>query len=543
MVRNAGGPVAGIAVWWGVKQGGGTVSGAAASGSDGIASVDWTLGITPGPQVLTASVGSLVGSPAMFSALAAGGAPAALAFDGQPAVGPAGTAITPGFTVSVRDASGYLAPVTTDVSVAITSGTGTAGSVLGGTRTRSTLAGIAIFDDLVVDQIGAGYTLTANALGLASATSDPFSVRGPGIPMQIDLGRGWGYYHALSVHCGLTSGGLSSGGLAYCWGSRDGLLGDGSRDSSYVPRAVVGGLAFTQLAGGGEHRCGLTSGGAAYCWGHNWTGQLGDGSDDDRMVPVPVAGGLVFVQIAAGHNHTCGLTSSGAAYCWGANTYGQLGDGSTETRLLPEPVGGGLLFSGLVTGGEHTCGLTIGGVAYCWGNDPYGQLGTGGTGGGTSVLPAAVSGALVFTDLAAGSSYTCGLLGDGSAYCWGANFSGQLGDGTLVSRSLPTPVAGGLSFSSLAAGVVHTCGLTSGGVAYCWGDNQNGQMGDGVSDYSWRPASVNTGLRFRQLSVTDATSCGIATDGYAYCWGYNSGNFGNGQTASSPTPVRVIGFP
>ena len=42
-------------------------------------------------------------------------------------------------------------------------------------------------------------------------------------------------------------------------------------------------------------------------------------------------------------------------------------------------------------------------------------------------------------------------------------------------------VSGALTFTALVAGNGHTCGLVSGGTAYCWGDNDYGQLGDGTS--------------------------------------------------------------
>jgi alpha-tubulin suppressor-like RCC1 family protein len=36
-----------------------------------------------------------------------------------------------------------------------------------------------------------------------------------------------------------------------------------------------------------------------------------------------------------------------------------------------------------------------------------------------------------FTTVSAGFTHTCGLVRDGSAWCWGANDTAQLGDGSL----------------------------------------------------------------------------------------------------------------
>jgi hypothetical protein len=79
--------------------------------------------------------------------------------------------------VAVRDSLGNVVTSSTaSVTVALTGGTGTAGAHLGGTTTISAASGVATFSTLTVDSVGTGYTLTASASGLASATSAAFAV-------------------------------------------------------------------------------------------------------------------------------------------------------------------------------------------------------------------------------------------------------------------------------------------------------------------------------------------------------------------------------
>ena len=401
-------------------------------------------------------------------------------------------------------------------------------------------------------------TVTATVQKTPTVTTTVTRLPATSTPMATATAPGGDAYTALVAGWEHTCG-LATGGTAYCWGyNLYGQLGEGTNYvNRLVPVAVSGGRTYTALAAGYQHTCGLATGGTAYCWGLNGYGQLGDGTsnngnwDDNsanRLVPVAVSGGRTYTALVAGFGHTCGLATGGTAYCWGYNGYGQVGDGTSvvngdlENRLVPMAVSGGLTFTALVAGNHHTCGLATGGTAYCWGENGSGQLGDG-----TSVthrlVPVAVSGGLTFTALAAGNAHTCGLATGGTAYCWGYNAYGQLGDGTnSANRLVPEPVSGGRTYTALVASFDHTCGLATGGMAYCWGYNAYGQLGAGTN-YANRlvPVAVSGGKTFTSLMAGGLHTCGLTSGGTAYCWGYNGqGQLGDGTNWNNrTTPVAV----
>jgi alpha-tubulin suppressor-like RCC1 family protein len=88
--------------------------------------------------------------------------------------------------------------------------------------------------------------------------------------------------------------GQTSQGAVYCWGDNTyGQLGDGSNTSRLVPTLVPGtgggGLVFAYIKAGELSTCGLTSTGVAYCWGDNEYGQLGTGTQVSANTPKKVA--------------------------------------------------------------------------------------------------------------------------------------------------------------------------------------------------------------------------------------------------------------
>lgn len=314
------------------------------------------------------------------------------------------------------------------------------------------------------------------------------------------------------------------------------------------PRPVA--LAPGTIAAGTWHTCALAEGGRAYCWGRDSRGQLGDGEDADvvKEEPQAVAGDLTFAQIAAGNTHTCGLTTAGAAHCWGQDNQGQLGDGDDDggDAVAPTPVSGGLTFTRITAGLAHTCALDADGQAHCWGADFSGQGGDGGQVDDVLHVPTPVAGGLAFADLSAGGSHTCGLATGGAAYCWGSQGDGRLGNGRddLSGQSEPVRVLGGLAFTSVAAGSRNSCGVTGDGAAHCWGGDLRGTLGNGsdAGEAASQPVAVAGGLAFSTISMSNHV-CGLTTDGQAHCWGGDSdGQLGNGPDAGdAEQPTTVVG--
>jgi alpha-tubulin suppressor-like RCC1 family protein len=157
----------------------------------------------------------------------------------------------------------------------------------------------------------------------------------------------------------------------------------------------------------------------------------------------------------------------------------------------------------------------------------------------------AVLGNHSFESLSAGAGHVCGLVAGGTAYCWGSNQTGALGDGTNADAASPVMVTGGLSFSQISASQYffenHTCAVTPSGDGYCWGNNSYGELGNGTTTGSNQPVLVAGGHKFIAIEAGWNSSCGLTTGGEVWCWGRNLfGKLGDGSGADSAVPVEVV---
>src|SRR5688572_19256064 len=165
-------------------------------------------------------------------------------------------------------------------------------------------------------------------------------------------------------------------------------------------------------------------------------------------------------------------------------------------------------------GAFRSCGVRTNGTAYCWGRNEFGQLGDGTT--DARLIPTPVAGNLRFDSIGAGSRslwHTCGIVLGGRAHCWGRNANGQLGDGTTANRPAPTPVAGGHQFVGITTGGEHTCAWTAAGRGYCWGWNNSGQLGDGLADDRLEPFGLPSFFGFRGMSAGAFHTCADSLNG------------------------------
>jgi uncharacterized repeat protein (TIGR01451 family) len=263
-------------------------------------------------------------------------------------------------------------------------------------------------------------------------------------------------------------------------------------------------------------------------------------------------GGWPVVAVEASDSASCALLADGSVQCFGVNFGGQLGGGATGDSLVPVRVVG---LNGIVTelasGQYHYCALLSDGRVQCWGTNFRGQLGDGTL--VDSLHAVTVSGISTATSVVAGAHHSCALLADGSVKCWGGAGSNPpeyvtrlLGDGSGQGSLTPKTVLGITTATALAASWAHTCALLASTEVKCWGDNGFGQLGHDTTPLAYANAPVTVdGLQGVEAITTGGLhTCALLTTGAVECWGRNAlGALGNASVAdfsTSPVPVEDL---
>ncbi len=344
-------------------------------------------------------------------------------------------------------------------------------------------------------------------------------------------------------------------GSVWVWGLDLSRLGEptppGSRGTTPIylltsPARVAGPDNVTAVAVGGGHALALKGDGSVWAWGDNYQGQLGNGDygySKRSSSPIRVENLNSITAVAAAENYNLALQDDGTLWGWGSQT-----TRPATRKLVPVRVGGisevvaisvgtgrslALKSDGTVwilsipaersiptrvpnltgvtavaQGYTHRLALRSDGTVWAWGYNTFGQLGNLATADSESTVPVQVKDLSRVTAVAAGTWHSLALTSDGRVWAWGANGSGQLGNGLRQDMTIPVEVMGLTAVVAIAGGggrlgeerglgdrvSGHSLALKADGTVWAWGGGSMGELGNGASGdgtYSAVPVQVS----------------------------------------------------
>lgn len=141
----------------------------------------------------------------------------------------------------------------------------------------------------------------------------------------------------------------------------------------------------------------------------------------------------------------------------------------------------------------------------------------------------------------AGNYQILALKSDNTLWGRGANYNGELGDGTYVVRESMSQIGTAADWSVISTGTEHTIAIKTDGTLWAWGSNSAGQLGDGTTVKKNVPIQIGNESDWQSVSTKGFTSFAIKSNGTLWGWGQNNvSNIGLGYfsiNVSVPTQV------
>jgi len=368
---------------------------------------------------------------------------------------------------------------------------------------------------------------------------------------KVQQSTGWARAADVALYNGCA---IKNDGTAWCWGANKyGELGDGTTTERLTPTQVKVTGAVTDIATDGHSMagtCAVVTGASTrdvWCWGRNYRGRLGVVPTGNVVAtPQKVAGTVGAVGVSLNSEFACALMPDGSVRCWGSNSSGQAtGEKGKLDNPAGIPVPGVSGATALASDSRGGCVVLADKTVSCWGTNSSGSLGRGNSTYGAQVAGPVKDLSNIIAIEAGEYGSRCALDSSKSAWCWGENGSGQLGDASKTDRNLPVKIAKvAAKVTGLAMAQATTCFLLADKKVTCTGHAAYGTLGDGGTTQRLEPTTFVSGLTdVFSLAGGSYTMCAVKTDGAVYCWGL--GNFGQrgegSKTQKVSTPVKVIG--
>ncbi|MBK8942863.1 MAG: hypothetical protein IPM79_36015 [Polyangiaceae bacterium] len=303
---------------------------------------------------------------------------------------------------------------------------------------------------------------------------------------------------------------------------------NGVRNQGLRKPMAVGGLADVKRMAVAQHRgCAIVGQGAVECWGNTTPTAFGwTGASEGRLDAVAVPGLTDVVSLALGASGSCALTSAGKVTCWGPVFRPAVAGTKTLPPMRTLAIDG---VKQIDASGFGMCALRHDGTVHCTG------LGAPSASAPLDEALGPVVGLAGATQIAVGGSSGCALHASGEVSCWGANGSGQLGDGTLDERKGAVRVRDLKDAVAIDSGHDFSCALTRDDRVVCWGHagscvlgdehracvkkKMGSTMGEVEIELCPLPQRITLPISPKKISVGSSTGCATDAAGKVACWG------------------------
>lgn len=251
--------------------------------------------------------------------------------------------------------------------------------------------------------------------------------------------------------------------------------------------------------------------------------------------PVQIGIDTDWAYISAGNGHVMGLKANGTLWAWGRNDSGQLGNGeyTIYSNHIPQQIGNDTDWDYISAGHIHSCAIKTNGTLWTWGANQSGQLGNGtiDVDFNEVTIPTQVGIDTDWKMVCGSSDNTAAIKKNGTLWVTGEGNHGEIGDGFENDQVFFTQAGTDTDWDTVTFGGFAGAALKTNGTLWSWGWNSSGQLGSGSIGHILSPVMIDAGKWQSVVKGMNYFTGAIKDDGSLWTWGYNYyGAVGNGQS-------------